>query len=217
MRTIIKHPEPKSLLEHRKSTHADYDNYDDKDTLRRSLVSEQHGLCCYCLSRITADRQAMKIAHWHPRAPNRYPKEQLDYSNLLGACKGNEGQPYRLQHCDTRQGDLEVSRNPANPAHRVEGLSRYKGNGRVGSDNRAFDHDLDEVLNLNVAFLVNRRKGVLDAFKVALSKRGPWSLDPQRRQMQKWGGGPGDRELKEFCQVVVYYLKKKIERVGGLR
>ena len=30
----------------------------------------------------------MKVEHWHSRY--RYSNEQLDYSNLLGACKGTK-------------------------------------------------------------------------------------------------------------------------------
>jgi len=36
----------------------------------------------------------MKIEHWHCRT--NYGAEQLDYSNLLGACMGNEGSPARI-------------------------------------------------------------------------------------------------------------------------
>ena len=48
MRTIIKGAEPASLATHRCTPHSDYENYADKDTLRRHLVGEQRGLCCYC-------------------------------------------------------------------------------------------------------------------------------------------------------------------------
>lgn len=114
MRTIIKGPEPHSLAEYRHTPGASFDDYPDKPALRISLVAEQRGLCCYCLQRIQPQIGAMKIEHWHSRAPGRYPAEQLDYSNLLGACMGNQGQPWDHQHCDTRKGDRDFSRNPAN-------------------------------------------------------------------------------------------------------
>ena len=47
MRNIQKHPEPKSLTQHRCNINTDYDNYAEKDELRLSLVSEQQGICCY--------------------------------------------------------------------------------------------------------------------------------------------------------------------------
>jgi len=51
----------------------------------------------------------MKIEHWHSQ--DRYEAEQLDYGNLLGACMGNEGKAHWDQHCDTRKGDRDLSRN----------------------------------------------------------------------------------------------------------
>lgn len=37
MRNIQKHPEPKSLTQHRCNLNTDYDNYAEKDDLRREL------------------------------------------------------------------------------------------------------------------------------------------------------------------------------------
>jgi hypothetical protein len=52
MKRITKQSEPRSLVEHRSQTNADYDNYSDKDKLRESLLREQGYICCYCMSRI---------------------------------------------------------------------------------------------------------------------------------------------------------------------
>ena len=93
MRTITKGDEPASLVKHRATAHADYENYPDKDTLRSHLVREQRGLCCYCLSRIRPTADTMKIEHWHSQ--DEFSSEQLDYSNLLGACLGGPRQRAR--------------------------------------------------------------------------------------------------------------------------
>ena len=156
MRRIVKRPEPASLTQHRHTALADYDNYADKDALRAFLVAEQRGLCCYCLSQIRPEIGAMRVEHWHCR--DNYLGEQLAYANLLGACMGNEGQPRKLEHCDKRKGNSDLSRNPADPACQIEELIRYKGDGTIVSDNEAFDRELNDVLNLNVAFLRNQRK-----------------------------------------------------------
>src|SRR5260370_16111653 len=139
MRTIVKDSEPASLTQHRSSPHANYDNYLDKDTLRISLVVEQRGLCCYCLSRIRPERKVMKIEHWH--CQDNYPTEQLDYSNLLGACLGNQGQSKNRQHCDTMKGNIDLSRNPASAMPRVEDLIRFEAHGRILSDNPGFNEE----------------------------------------------------------------------------
>ena len=98
-----------SLITHRQAPHSDYDNYPDKDSLRAMLVNEQRGLCCYCMGRIRSD--SMKVEHW--KCQSRFPGDQLDYRNLLGACQGGEGQPRSRQHCDTRKGDSDLRWNPA--------------------------------------------------------------------------------------------------------
>ena len=156
MRTIRKAAEPHSLTEHRLAAGATYENYLEKDELRRRLVDEQRGLCCYCMAEIRADRGGMKIEHWRSRA--RHPDQQLDYSNLLASCMGNDGKRKADYHCDTSKGERDLSRNPANPLHHVEELTRFSGDGRIVSSGPAFDSELNEVLNLNLPFLVNNRK-----------------------------------------------------------
>jgi uncharacterized protein (TIGR02646 family) len=210
MRTIIKDPEPHSLAQYRLTFSASYDNYPDKNDLRTSLVTEQRGLCCYCLCRIRPQSDAMRIEHWHSR--HRYRDEQLVYSNLLGACLGNEQAFKGHQHCDVQKGDRDFSRNPANPMPRVEDLVRFEGDGRIVSDDAAFDEELNEVLNLNEAFLRNSRKAVLDAFKSRLRKRGPLSRSTLTQWLSDWNGESRPGELREFCQVVVYWLRKRLAR-----
>jgi uncharacterized protein (TIGR02646 family) len=212
MRALHKGKEPASLTEYRKGVHATYEGYPDKDTLRAFLVAEQRGLCCYCMSRIRASGDDMKIAHWHSQS--RYPNEQLDYWNLLGVCKGNEGQPRKHQHCDTRQADRDIAKNPANPLHRVEQVIRYRGDGRVESDDAAFGKELNEVLNLNFAFLVNNRKAALTAFQMTLGKRGEPTRQKLEKWLREWNGESSSDDLRPFCQVVVYWLRKRLRRVS---
>lgn len=210
MRVIRKGGEPASLTERRAAAGTDYDGYPDKDTLRAGLAREQRGLCCYCLSRIRAAHNAMKIEHWHSQV--KYPAEQLDYSNLLGACLGNEGQRFRDQHCDTRKGDRDLSRNPANPMHRVEDVLRFPGDGRIVSSDPAFDAELNDVLNLNLAFLVNNRKAVLRGFLDSLPKYGELTAATLEKILRQHNGEDGAGELLPFCQVVVYWLRKRLKR-----
>lgn len=209
MRSIQKGREPKSLTEHRAATGTDYDGYRDKDTLRACLVKEQRGLCCYCLSRIRADRDSTRIEHWRCQA--NYESERLDYSNLLAACMGNEGQAPKDQHCDTRKGDRDFSRNPANPLDRVEDMIQFTGDGRIGSNDLAFDAELNDVLNLNVPFLVTNRKATLAAFQGLLG-RGQLSPLSLQKLLRRWNGEEEAGELPPFCQVIVYWLRKRLRR-----
>ncbi len=213
MRTIVKGPEPHSLTEYRQQAGATYDDYPDKPDLRVALVTEQRGLCCYCLQSIRPEVGEMKIEHWHSRASDRYPAEQLDYSNLLGACRGNEGQSQARQHCDTRKGNRDLSRNPAHSMPRIEDLVRFLGDGRITSDDQALDTELNDVLNLNEAGLRNQRKAVLDAFKATLTKRGKnLKRASLLKWLQDWNGDLDAGSLKQFCQIVVYWLQKRLAR-----
>jgi uncharacterized protein (TIGR02646 family) len=224
MRNITKGTEPTSLAQHRLTPYSDFDNYRDKDALRRALVEEQRGLCCYCLQPIQADGRRMKIEHWHSQ--ERYkndPDERLLYWNLLGACKGNEGQPEADQHCDTFKGEGELSRNPAIPRHNVEALIHYLSDGRIASSNPQFDTELNNVLNLNVAYLRNSRLGQLRAFQKSLKKR-PALLSQSRANRRKvrqswesllaeWEGSSNFGDLNAFCGVITYWIKKKLTRI----
>jgi len=206
MRNIQKGHEPTSLTEHRKTPHADYRNYADKDTLRHHLADEQGGICCYCMSRIRPTVDSMKIEHW--RCQDGYPNRQLDYSNLLGACRGGEGKPGRDQHCDTFKGDSDLSINPADPACNVERLIKFPGSGKIKSDDPDIDRELNEVLNLNHPQLVANRKATLDSFCQAIGRQhrtNGWF----NRKLTEWRGDGGG-ELQPFSQVVVYYLCRKL-------
>jgi len=211
MRAITKMPEPTNLTQHRNASHSNYDNYQEKDELRQALVQEQLGLCCYCLERIQPDISSIKIEHW--KCQDSYPNEQLDYDNLLGACKGGEGKPYYLQHCDTRKGNKDLKWNPANPGHAIEARIFYKPDGTIASDDSDFNEQLNEVLNLNLQIIKNNRRSILLAiiewWKKEKSKlQGP--VPPQRilNKINKYACGNG--HLAPYSPVAVWWLKKKL-------
>ena len=207
----MKGAEPKSLIQHRRTPHSDYDNYSDKGALRTALANEQRGLCCYCMGRLSPDSKAMKIEHWRSRS--RYPGKQLDYRNLLGACLGGEGQAPEGQHCDTRKGDADLRWNPADPAHAIEKRICYGANGVIESKDEVFDGQLNDTLNLNLAFLRNNRKAVLDSvLHWWRQQRKPAPKSQLERQRDKYAGGVGS--LAPYRQVAVWWLQRKLERMS---
>ena len=216
MRVISKGREPASLTTHRKTPHSDYENYPDKVTLRRALVSEQRGICCYCMGRIRADPASMKIEHW--RCQSRCRAEELSYRNLLAACQGGDGQPPRLQHCDTRKGDDDLRWNPAEPEHRIGTRIYYEPDGSIRSHDHEFDRQIAEVLNLNLALLKNHRKGVLDAIlrwwheeKTRIRGRVPRGALEQQRN--RYTNRPDT--VAPYCQVAVWWLDQRLERMSA--
>ena len=209
MRAITKSAEPTSLTTHRHTPHGDYDNYRDKDTLRGALANEQRGLCCYCMGRIRSE--SMKVEHWRSRS--RFPEEQLDYGNLLGACEGGEGQPRSRQHCDTRKGDSDLRWNPANRSHAIEKRICYESDGGIRSADADFDVQLDEVLNLNLPLLKTSRRRirerVVEWWKMEQGRlRGPVPRERFEKQRARRVGGAGD--LEPYCQVAVWWLDRRL-------
>lgn len=214
MRAITKGVEPPSLTAHRKTPHCDYDNYTDKDGLRHALVTEQRGLCCYCLGRIHNGTDTTKIEHW--RCQSRHPAEQLNYRNLLGACLGGHGQPPHLQHCDTRKRDRDLQWNPADPVHHIETRVRYEMDGSIRSDDTTFGAQLDDVLNLNLPVLKNNRRAVLDAVLAWWKQEKQFRSGPVPRarfEQERNRRTDGTEHLEPFCQVAVWWLAQRLARM----
>jgi len=206
VRAITKAAEPQSLVQHRAQAHSDYNNYVQKDELRTALVGEQKGLCCYCTGRIRADAEAMKIEHWQCQAS--YPQHQLAYGNLLGACLGGQGQAEADQHCDTRKGNRELLWNPATAAHMIESRLRYLSDGTVESTDAAFNDQLNSVLGLNLKYLKNNRKAVLDAMLVWWRMAQPVSKQKLQMQIDRRTNHVG--EYQPFSPVAVWFLRQKL-------
>ena len=213
MRGIVKSAPPTSLSQHRRKLYSDYDNYPDKGALRDALVSEQRGLCCYCMARIR--RGEARVEHW--RCQSRYPREQLNYQKLLAACSGGEDRARRFQHCDTYKGDRDLRWNPADPTHSIEARIRYEADGAIRSNDAGFDAELRQVLNLNLPMLKNSRQGVLNEVlewwrreKARVKGRVPRSrLERERNRLT-----PETGEFQPYRQVAVWWLDQRLKRTA---
>lgn len=218
MRTIRKRHEPAAWVEHRATPGATYDDADaPKDELRRALVSEQAGLCCYCLGRITPDAKAMKIEHWAPQ--DRHPERQLDYGNLLGACMGNQGSPRSQQHCDTAKGNQELFVNPADPRHACSALFSYLPTGKIeaaGGDVRVAQ-DI-ATLALNQPRLMAGRRAIIEEVtgEIVRSKR-TLSASKLLGLAAKLEEPDASGNLRPFCQAAVFWLTRQARKRSSAR
>jgi uncharacterized protein (TIGR02646 family) len=67
-----------------------------KQELHKVLIAEQGEICCYCGGRVSS--QNSHIEHFRPKRKGKYPKLQLEYTNLLCSCQ-RELQKEEPKHC----------------------------------------------------------------------------------------------------------------------
>lgn len=92
MRTITRNPNPPECLDHQ-PTGQSWRAFMQTECHRlvgESLRTEQHHLCCYCETAITAEDS--HIEHMVPRRAN--PGHDYDYQNLAVSCDGGT-----VEHC----------------------------------------------------------------------------------------------------------------------
>lgn len=104
-------------------TYDDFKGFEDKaafNELREQLIKENKFVCAYCGQSIRSafdqnKRPLMKVEHFLPQSD--YPALELEYTNLLGCCLGNQTEPDKKaeNHCDSKKKEekLKVIENPA--------------------------------------------------------------------------------------------------------
>lgn len=209
---INKGTEPKSLTEYRAkkdNPNYSYDDYMDKDDIRLSLLDEQGYICAYCMQRINQNN--MKIEHWHSQS--EYPDEQLDYKNMLACCKGGEGNISEQQYCDTAKGNQSLKYNPSYLQHHILLQIKYKfKDGEIYSEDKDFNPQLNDVLNLNLAMLKNNRKTVIDSIMTLLEQQnGTVSAKFIQSLLERYTQKSADGKFPPYCGIVRYYLEKKLK------
>ncbi len=158
--------------------------------LRKALLKEQKFICCYCgqwIENVVNENGVpqMKTEHFYPKKAKiakygvlaeEWSNKQLDYENVLAACKGNENS-LMGKHCDTQKDNtpLRYLMNPATSAYRP--IFRYlvkpntkevvikplKNIGNVV----AVEAEMKEVLNLNENSLKAKR---FSAWRISIEK-----------------------------------------------
>ena len=218
--------------------YVDYEDYRSKhgDDLLESLIREQRGLCCYCMKRIT--QESATVEHWYPQSKYKEDREKngknnnprmlidltdhgdLDYCNLLAVCDGNKKHQREHHHCDASRGNVPLDFNPANRNHNVESRTQFTNSGKIhprgernpkpGTESE-FYKQLDIYLNLNYPRLKNQRKSILDTIckKIHPHLGTAQGREILTRELKKWNGDSAG-DLRPFCQVVVYWIKKRL-------
>jgi uncharacterized protein (TIGR02646 family) len=228
MKKITKNPDPLviqellNFIQSQKKANIipSYTNFREKEKLRQSLLKEQGHICCFCMRRIEDSNETTKIAHRFPQNPvsdedkQKVKKENLDldYNNMLAACDGGSGKPSHLQHCDTKQGNTILQINPADNIKDCEKLIDYKSSGEIYCNNPEIDHDLKEVLNLNLDTIKQARKEAYSVIIEKLESKYPnrsWSKRSIENEIKNYSQLKNGR-YAPYCQYVIYFLQKKL-------
>lgn len=135
-----------------------------RTALRASLLAEQHGLCCYCETRI--DSGDFHVEHFKPKDRNRVPSFrplQLVYANLHACCRRT---PKKVpdEYCGHKKGNIFDPNliSPLEPDCAVH--FRYEVDGHIaGSDLRG--GLTERILNLDCVQLAASRRKLIEDFE----------------------------------------------------
>lgn len=182
--------------------------YENKaGNLRKQLLKDQGYICCYCMREISCNNS--KIEHLKSQSGNR--NLQLTFSNLYIACDGNEGESGKYQHCDTYKGEKELTYINFNT--NIEQHIEFSKQGVVSSKIKDLNDDINDILNLNTKILKEIRQERLATFIMQLTHKygKSWKKANIQSEIIKYQNKKVDGKYREYCQMFIYYLNKKIK------
>jgi uncharacterized protein (TIGR02646 family) len=217
---IKKGPEPVELLQYRFTKNATYEGMpsDIKDKVKESLMREQGYLCAYCMCRIEmgTGKHRATIEHCLPQTLTT-ESERLNYRNMVAVCWGNrDAHSNEEKTCDAKRGSLPVEQQEMKKVELFRGDSlreiQYASDGRIFSENKDLDEDLNLRLNLNCEArqLKDCRKSALDTLRRKVAKDYPNKTAPKeyfqnllRCYMES------STEKTPYCGVLIAWLQKR--------
>ena len=133
MKYIVKQREPQAFTDWKASSNEDwqptYDNLagEPKRALKKTLMTEQGYICCYCERRLS-DKDS-HIEHFRPQSdPSVDP---LDYANMLCSCQNQikKGEPRHCGNLKDNWFDQNLLVSPLDPE--CEGRFSFTGDGGI--------------------------------------------------------------------------------------
>ena len=217
---IEKQAEPREWTEYRLTPGADYEA---KPFLAKSLLDEQGYICAYCMRRIPHCDKGSNESHRveHIKCRDRYDDLKLVYSNMLICCPGNINGYW---HCDKLKDNDDISFSPFDQNF-IDSLGYKSHDDTIFSTNPVWDWELNKVLNLNNALLMQNRKSVLKGVISMLNrnrgKDGAWKKAGVKAVLDKWKVKHLERFKDEgecyvyypYCGIVIWYLEKLYRRI----
>ena len=177
----------------------------EKRALHAALLKEQGDVCCYCGRSISLDDS--HIEHFRPQ--ESLPDLALDYGNLFASCI-RESKPGNPLHCGHAKGNdfdeaLHISPRDESCQRRfVYGLDG--GISPADPDDEAA-HYMNELLKLDLDFLRNRRRDVLERvfdpdFLTTATD------DDLRKLAAVFGAADQDGKLDSFSHVLCRFIEQ---------
>ena len=217
---INKSSEPASIVRYRRRKGAEYKLFSrdapiDFQDVKRHLADEQGYVCCYCMGSISPDPGRMTIEHLKCR--DSYPKLQLKYENLMGACTGNQGanRPGRLLHCNPHKANKDIHFSPLDTSRDIEDYIYYEfGDGSIYSYDVDIEEDIRLALNLNVERLKSARANVLSEFLCTFADEE--GIDPEtwRERLEMWI--PEQGRIPPYFGIIRFYVNQKIRALEAI-
>lgn len=203
MKHINKSSEPeffsKWKTEHGDKTYASFPQKMRK-TLRRKLIKEQGGICCYCEQSIILSES--HIEHFRPQ--DTYEDLSLDYNNLLCSCQKKPEKETPL-HCGHSKGNwfeenLLVS--PLDPE--CEDRFHFTEDGKIfpaTPDDTAAAETIKR-LALNIPALNSARKAVIEAIYGVDNPNIPLTRKELQQSIQVYLAKDPDKKFNPFWTTV---------------
>lgn len=203
MKFIHKGKEPKEWTAYKKTPGV---AFSAEPELKKALLLEQGYICCYCMCRINYGD--MKVEHYVPRNDT---SKIFDYDNLFAAC---EGKCASDENCDTRKKNTPITIHPADPRNNCETIVHYQSKDAAITCIEPYYSDIQYTLNLNDTRIRRNRMSVLvGALQGLNSKHGrgvKWTKPNLQLVLNNYRDKDAQGKFKPYCQIVVYYLNKKI-------
>ena len=137
----------------------------------------------------------------------------VEYTNLFASCRGGEGEPKRLQTCDTHKGNAIISVNPLN-SDSIAKIS-YGYDGKVKSDDSDIEQDLNDTLNLNVEKLKRNRLEAWNHMRARIARK---NLNEQIKMYTAFieGEGQVNSDMKmEYAGFLLFMAGRELRKLKG--
>lgn len=156
MKYIEKNNEPESLLKFRRKNKS-YSNLhespDIKRELKKSLLSEQGYICCYCECQISEDKSHIE----HIKPQSKYKESDLSYENMLVSCDNKD-------RCGNKKGNWYDESNFISPLENdCANNFKFLKNGEMlpADKSNSAAKETIERLGLNTYNIVQTRKKII--------------------------------------------------------